>query len=130
MDLETGNVVRAYASEAAALRDVVATVRRLGPEAVADLALGEGDHPPGGTALAGQELVEHALATGALKNGRPRARRRPAVSANSAAGPPARRTASKDAGRRAHETGDKEQGTDRPSGGSSNLPIPSSRSDL
>ena len=54
IDLETGNVVRAYASEAAALRDVAATVRRLGPEAIADLALGESEHPAGGSVLTGQ----------------------------------------------------------------------------
>ena len=81
MDLGTGNVVHAYASEAAALRDVAATVRRLGPAAVADLALGESDHPPGATPVAGQELVERALAVGAIKNARPQARRHPAVSA-------------------------------------------------
>lgn len=81
MDLETGNVVRAYASEASALRDVAATVRRLGPEAVTDLALGERDHRPGGTALTGPRLIERALATGAPKNGRRRVARRPAVSA-------------------------------------------------
>jgi hypothetical protein len=81
MDLETGNVVRAYASAAAALRDVAATVRRLGPEAVADLALGESDHPAGGSILAGQQLVERALAAGAPKNDHPRPARRPAVSA-------------------------------------------------
>lgn len=81
MDLETGNVVRAYASEGAALRDLAATVRRLGREAIADLALGESEHPPGGTVVAGQELVERALASGVPKNGRRPARRRPAVSA-------------------------------------------------
>lgn len=81
MDLETSNIVRAYASETAALRDVASTVRRLGPEAVSELALGQSDHPPGGTTLTGQDLVERALAIGALRNGRPRARRRPAVSA-------------------------------------------------
>jgi len=81
MDLQTGNVVRTHASEAAALRDVAATIRRLGPEAVADLALGESDHPPGGTVLVGQQLVERALASGASKNGRARPARRPAVSA-------------------------------------------------
>jgi hypothetical protein len=78
MDLATGNVVHAYASEAAALRDVAATVRRLGPEAVADLALGESDHSVGGTVLAGQQLVERALAGGAPKNGPARPGRRPA----------------------------------------------------
>lgn len=81
MDLETGNVVRTYASEAAALRDVAATFRRLGPEAVVDLALGQSDHPPGGKVLAGPRLVERALASEARTNGRARPTRRPAVSA-------------------------------------------------
>ncbi len=72
MDLETGNVGRAYSSEAAALRDVAATVRRLGPDAVADLALGASRHPPGSKALTGQNLIARALAMGPLKHGLPR----------------------------------------------------------
>lgn len=75
MDLETGNVVRFYGTEAAALRDVAATVRRLGPEAIASLALGQTGHPAGGVVLEGAALVERALAAPA-KNSHARATRR------------------------------------------------------
>jgi hypothetical protein len=64
MDLVSGNFAGVYETEEEALRDVAATVRRFGPDALEGVALGFDDFPGGtGRVIAdGAELVRLALA--------------------------------------------------------------------
>ncbi len=60
-DPTTGNLVGYYRSERAALRDVLDTVERYGPESTAALSLGLVG--PAGLVAEGEALIERALTT-------------------------------------------------------------------
>jgi hypothetical protein len=63
VELSTGNVVGCYETDAAALRDVAASIRRYGLSSVESLALGRNDADGDGTLLArGLELARWATA--------------------------------------------------------------------
>jgi hypothetical protein len=63
VELSTGNVVGAYDTEQAALRDVAEAIRRSGRDAVASLALGQDDAQGDGRVIArGAALAALALA--------------------------------------------------------------------
>ena len=70
IDTDTANVIGYYNSEAAALRDVTADIRRLGRDALCDIALFRWDASGQIDLIAkGAGLVRHALRTETAAHG-------------------------------------------------------------